>query len=48
MRKRNIRKAVTKEKGKVLTTAMQDIGEVVGNISHKKQYLKLIHKYGSK
>jgi hypothetical protein len=38
LRRRNIRKAVrvTKEKEKVLTTAMQDIGEVIGNISHKK------------
>jgi hypothetical protein len=38
MRRRNIRKAVTKEKEKVLTTAMQDIGEVVGNISHKNNF----------
>jgi hypothetical protein len=41
LRRRNIRKALTKEKEKVLTTAMQDIGEVVGNISHKNNFLKV-------
>ncbi len=37
--KKKHKKGVTKEKEKVLTTAMQDIGKVGGNISRNNNFL---------